>query len=178
MKKLLVVVDFQNDFVSGALGFEGADKLDKGIASKIRKYGKGNVIFTRDTHYDDYLQTREGKNLPVTHCIKDSTGYQIYGETAAALKEANAIGFDKTSFGLKIDEHIRSMLPPSVDEIEIVGLVSNICVISNAVIFQTEYPSANIIVDASLTDSFDKELHYKTLDILQGLQVNVINRDL
>mgnify|MGYP001087793069 FL=1 len=176
MKKILVVVDYQNDFVNGALGFEGAEKLDEGIAKKIREYGENNVFFTRDTHAEDYLQTREGRNLPVKHCVKDSNGWEVYGKTKVALDEVGAVGFDKESFGLSITHEIANKLPKSVDEVELVGLVSNICVLSNAVIFQTYYPSATIIVDASLTASFDPSLNQKTLDVMEGLQVKVINR--
>ncbi|HIT85592.1 MAG TPA: cysteine hydrolase [Candidatus Ornithomonoglobus intestinigallinarum] len=176
MKRLLVVVDYQNDFVDGALGFDGAELLDEKIAARVREYGRGNVIFTRDTHFDDYLNTREGKLLPVPHCIKGTHGHDIYGKTKAALEEIGAHGFDKTSFGLKIDDSVRKYLPGDVDEIELAGLVSNICVLSNAVVFQTEYPQARITVDASLTGGADRELTEKALDVLEGIQVRVSNR--
>ena len=176
MTGLLIVVDYQNDFVDGALGFEGADLLDKKIAARIREYGSGNVIFTRDTHSVDYLDTREGKHLPIPHCIKGTHGHEVYGETKKALEEVGAAGFDKEAFGLRLNDEIRKSLPASPDTIEIAGLVSNICVLSNAVIFQTEYPQAQIVVDAELTASFDGALNEKTLDVLEGLQVNVLNR--
>ncbi len=176
MKKILVVVDYQKDFVDGSLGFDGAELLDRPIAERVREYGKGRVFFTRDTHAADYLSTREGKNLPVAHCIKDSDGWQIFGQTAAALDEVDAIALDKASFGLNAAKEGQDKLPDEVDEVELVGLVSNICVISNAVIFQTLYPNARITVDARLTDSFDRQLHEKCLDVMKGLQVNVINR--
>ena len=82
MNRYLFVIDYQNDFVDGALGFPGAEKLDEKIAAKVRAYGKGNVLFTRDTHFENYMDTREGKNLPVKHCIKGSFGWEVYGETA------------------------------------------------------------------------------------------------
>ena len=176
MKKILVVIDYQNDFVDGALGFDGAEKLDEPIAEKIRSYGKGNVFYTLDTHYDNYLETREGKNLPVVHCIKNTPGWDVYGKTKQALNDVSAVGFCKDSFGLYITDDVNDKLPESVNEIEFVGLVSNICVISNAVVFQTRYPEAKIIVDAALTDSFDKKLNESVLDVLEGLQVKVINR--
>lgn len=176
MKKILVVIDYQNDFVSGTLGFSGAELLDRPIAEKIRTYGKGNVFYTLDTHGEDYLRTREGKNLPVVHCVKNTPGWEVFGETRQALTEVDAIGFCKTSFGLDITEEVSAKLPERVDEIELVGLVSNICVISNAVVLQTKYPQATITVDAALTKSFDEKLHNSALDVLQGLQVNVIHR--
>ena len=177
MNRYLFVIDYQNDFVDGALGFPGAEKLDEKIAAKVRAYGKGKVLFTRDTHFENYLQTREGKNLPVEHCIKGSFGWQVYGETAKALAEVAAPGIDKLVFGMDItDPATAAVLPETAEEIELVGLVSNICVVSNAVVLQSKYPEATITVDSSFTDSFDKALHEKVLDVLEGFQVKVINR--
>ena len=175
--KYLFVIDYQKDFVDGALGFPGAEKLDEAIAAKVRSYGKGHVLFTRDTHFENYLSTREGKNLPVVHCIKGSDGWQVYGETAKALAEVEAPGIDKLVFGMDVtDPATAAVLPEHADEIELVGLVSNICVVSNAVVLQSKYPEATIIVDAQCTDSFDKDLNNKVLDVLAGFQVKVINR--
>ena len=177
MERYLFVIDYQNDFVDGALGFPGAEKLDGPIAAKIRQYGPGRVLFTRDTHFDNYLQTREGRNLPVPHCIKESHGWQVYGETAKALDEVGAKAIDKLVFGMDVtDPATAAVLPETADEIELVGLVSNICVVSNAVVLQSKYPEATITVDAGCTDSFDKTLHAKVLDVLEGFQVKVINR--
>lgn len=177
MHRYLFVIDYQNDFVDGALGFPGAEKLDAPIAAKIRSYGKGRVLFTRDTHFENYLETREGRNLPVVHCIKGTSGWEVYGETAKALAEVEAPAIDKLVFGMDItDPATAAVLPEKADEIELVGLVSNICVVSNAVVLQSKYPEATIIVDASCTDSFDKSLHEKVLDVLEGFQVKVVNR--
>ena len=177
MEKYLFVIDYQKDFVDGALGFPGAEKLDEKIAAKVRAYGKGNVLFTRDTHFENYLDTREGKNLPVVHCVKGTPGWQVYGETAKALEEVEAKAIDKLVFGMDVtDPATAAVLPEAADEIELVGLVSNICVVSNAVVLQSKYPEATILVDASCTDSFDKTLHAKVLDVLEGFQVKVINR--
>ena len=177
MERYLFVIDYQNDFVDGALGFPGAEKLDSPIAAKIRAYGPGRVLFTRDTHFENYMDTREGKNLPVPHCIKGSHGWQVYGETAKALEEVGAKSIDKLVFGMDVtDAATAAVLPENADEIELVGLVSNICVVSNAVVLQSKYPEATIIVDAACTDSFDKALHEKVLDVLAGFQVKVINR--
>ena len=177
MERYLFVIDYQNDFVSGALGFPGAEKLDAPIAAKIRSYGKGHVLYTRDTHFENYLSTREGRNLPVKHCVKGSHGWQIYGQTAAALEEVEAKAIDKLVFGMDVtDPAIAAVLPEQAGQIELVGLVSNICVVSNACVLQSRYPEATIQVDAACTDSFDKALHEKVLDVLEGLQVRVINR--
>lgn len=177
MERYLFVIDYQNDFVDGALGFAGAEKLDGAIAAKIRQYGPGRVLFTRDTHFENYLQTREGRNLPVVHCVKGTHGWQVYGETAKALEEVGAKGIDKLVFGMDVTESATAaVLPAHADEIELVGLVSNICVVSNAVVLQSKYPEATIIVDAACTDSFDKSLHEKVLDVLAGFQVKVTGR--
>ena len=177
MERYLFVIDYQKDFVDGALGFPGAETLDEKIAAKVRAYGKGRVFFTRDTHFENYLETREGKNLPVVHCIKGTEGWQVYGETARALAEVEAPGIDKLVFGMDVtDPATAAVLPETADEIELVGLVSNICVVSNAVVLQSKYPEATIIVDAACTDSFDKSLHEKVLDVLSGFQVKVLGR--
>ena len=177
MNRYLFVIDYQNDFVDGALGFPGAELLDEKIAAKVRAYGKDHVLFTRDTHFENYLATREGKNLPVEHCIKGSHGWQVYGETAKALEEVGAKAIDKLVFGMDVsDPAVAAVLPEAADEIELVGLVSNICVVSNAVVLQSKYPEATMIVDAACTDSFDKGLHEKVLDVLAGFQVKVIIR--
>ncbi len=177
MERYLFVIDYQKDFVDGALGFPGAETLDAGIAAKVREYGPGHVLFTRDTHFENYLDTREGKLLPVKHCIKGSVGWELYGETALACAEVGAPAIDKLVFGMDVtDPATAAVLPAHADEIELVGLVSNICVVSNACVLQAKYPEARIIVDAALTDSFDKDLHQKVLDVLGGFQVLVKNR--
>ena len=177
MNRYLFVIDYQNDFVDGALGFPGAEALDPGIAAKVRAYGEGHVLFTRDTHFDNYLSTREGRLLPVTHCIRGTRGWELYGETAVAVAEVKAPAIDKLVFGMDVtDPATAAVLPEAADEIELVGLVSNICVVSNAVVLQSKYPEATMIVDAACTDSFDKGLHEKVLDVLAGFQVKIINR--
>ena len=177
MARYLFVIDYQNDFVDGALGFPGAEKLDAKIAAKVREYGEGHVLFTRDTHFENYLETREGKNLPVKHCVKGTFGWECYGETARALAEVKAKAIDKLAFGMDIsDPATAAVLPEQAGEIELVGLVSNICVVSNAVVLQSKYPEATILVDAACTDSFDKALDEKVLDGVTGFQAKVINR--
>ena len=177
MKRYLFVIDYQNDFVDGALGFSGAEKLDEGIAAKVRAYGEGHVLFTRDTHFENYLDTREGKLLHVVHCLEGTPGWELYGETAKACNEVKASAIDKLVFGMDVtDPATAAVLPAQADEIELVGLVSNICVVSNACVLQAKYPEARIIVDASLTASMDPVTHAKVMDVLEGFQVKVINR--
>ena len=174
--KILVVVDMQNDFIDGALGTPEAVKIVPYVKELIQNFD-GKVLFTRDTHFENYLDTREGRNLPVKHCVKGSFGWEVYGETAKALEEVEAKAIDKLVFGMDVtDPATAAVLPEVADEIELVGLVSNICVVSNAVVLQSKYPEATIIVDASCTDSFDKALHEKVLDVLAGFQVKVTGR--
>ncbi len=171
--KLLIVVDYQNDFVDGSLGFPGAELLDEKIAEKIELYHENGdkVIFTMDTHSKDYLGTQEGKNLPVEHCIKGTDGHKLYGKTALAFREGDMI-FEKPTFpSLELANYLKDK---PFDNVEIVGLVSNICVISNAIMVKSALPEAIITVDAACTDSFDKEMNKKCLDVMQGLQIKVI----
>ena len=180
MKKLLVVIDYQKDFVDGALGFEKAVHLEEGIYNKINKYlNDGNkVLFTYDTHEENYLDTREGRNLPVVHCIKGTEGHRLFGKLDEFERNSNVISYEKYGFGLSPEDMIKisKEVGFDFDEIEIIGVVTNICVISNFVMFQSQYRNANIIVDASLCASFDEGLHNKTLDVIEGLQGKVINK--
>lgn len=180
MKKLLVVIDYQKDFVDGALGFEKAITLEEGIYNKVNEYLKdGNkVLFTYDTHEKNYLESREGKNLPIVHCIKGTEGHNLYGRLKEFIGNKNTIHINKYGFGISPEDMIKisKEIGEDIDEIEIVGVVTNICVISNFVIFQSQYRNANMIVDASLCSSFDEGLHNKTLDVIEGLQGRVINR--
>lgn len=180
MKKLLVVIDYQNDFVDGTLGFEKAKTLEWPIYDKVTKYLQegDKVIFTYDTHYEEYLKTREGKNLPVLHCIKDTNGHKLYGKIKDFSRSENTMHYEKKGFGISPEDMLKiaNEIGADIKEIEIVGVVTNICVISNVVLFQSQYRNADIIVDASLCASFDDKLHEKVLDVMEGLQVEVINR--
>ncbi|MDO5718572.1 MAG: isochorismatase family cysteine hydrolase [Tissierellia bacterium] len=171
MKKLLVVVDFQNDFVKGSLGFDGADKLDSIIVQKIRDYDGFDIVCTLDTHYENYLETNEGRNLPIEHCIKGCEGWEIYGKTGELLKEAKK--FEKTTFGsLELADYVKEN---KYDEIEFVGLVTNICIISNAVIAKAASPESKIIIDADAVGSYDEEMAKKAIDIMKNLHMTILN---
>lgn len=185
MKRLLVVVDYQNDFVDGSLGFPGAEKLAKPIADKIAAYREAGdeVVFTLDTHRRDYLQTQEGRNLPVEHCIEGTPGHDLYGAVADAARPSDAVFYKPTFGSAEFFERCRqsqraadSMGLQPFSSIEIVGLVSNICVISNAVLAKTACPEVPVIVDAACTASHDADLHEKVFDVMEGLQIQVINR--
>lgn len=175
MKKLLIVVDYQKDFVDGSLGFEGAEELDEPICKKIESYRAegGDVAFTFDTHDETYDKIQEGKLLPIPHCFKNTEGWKLYGRTATMIKAEDKC-FIKHSFGsAELFEYLKGSM---YEKIELVGLVSNICVLSNAVLAKTALPETEIIVDASCTSGADKSLSEKSLDVMEGLQIKVINR--
>ncbi len=170
MKKLLIIVDYQNDFVDGSLGFDGAEKLESGIVKKIAEYENDEVIYTLDTHAENYMDTFEGKNLPIFHCIKGTDGHALYGQLKELLKGKKH--FEKNTFpSLEMGKYLEGK---DYDIIELCGLVSNICVISNAVIAKAACPEAEIIIDSKLTASFDPDLHQKALDVMKGLQITIL----
>lgn len=172
MKKCLIVVDYQNDFVTGSLGFKKAEQLDDRIAEKIEKYRSENweIVFTFDTHEENYLNTNEGRNLPVAHCIKGTDGHKLYGKTANMLKQSDKC-FYKPSFGSsELFEYLKA---EKFDIVELCGVVTNICVISNAVLAKTALPEAEVSVDSLCVASNDDSLNKSALDVMQSLQINV-----
>lgn len=174
MKRLLLVIDYQNDFVNGALGFSGAEKLEDAIVRKIDAAiaAGDDVVFTLDTHEEDYLTTQEGKNLPVAHCLRGTPGRELYGRVADRAQ--GCLCLEKETFGSSALFHYLEDHP--YEEIELCGLVSSICVISNAVIAKTAQPQAAILIDAACTAAPDAAMNEKTLDVLENLQVRVTNR--
>lgn len=173
MKKLLIVVDMQNDFVTGSLGSKQAEAIVPNVQKKIEEYvASGNkIIFTRDTHFDNYLETQEGKLLPVVHCVKGTSGHEII----ESLSTEGCDVFDKTSFGslelaMKIAEN-----EDSFDEIELCGLCSDICVVSNALILKARFPETKVKVDATCCAGVSDESHRAALLTMKTCQVNVIN---
>lgn len=174
MKKLLIVVDYQNDFVCGSLGFPKARELDAAIAEKISEYRRrgDEIAFTFDTHSEDYLDTQEGKKLPVPHCIKNTAGWELYGAAAAMLEETDK-RFYKPAFGsAELFEYLKG---GSYESVELVGLVSNICVLSNAVLAKAALPEVPLIVDAACTAAGDEKLNEAALCVMAGLQIEVLN---
>ena len=174
MKKALIIVDYQTDFVTGSLGFPGAADLEEKICRKIeaaRAEGR-DCIFTFDTHEDDYLSTPEGKGLPVPHCLRGTEGWCLYGKVGGLLPQG--MGFEKSQFGSA--ELARYLAEQKYDEVEFIGVVTNVCVLSNAVLAKAALPGGKISVDASCCASNDPELGEKALDIMAGLQVEITGR--
>ncbi len=178
MKKLLVVIDYQNDFVSGTLGFKKAETLEEGIYNKVKNYldNGDNVVFTYDTHHENYLETREGKSLPVSHCYINTEGHKLYGKLNEFVGTENTFHYNKEAFGIAPKDMIKLSedIGIDIDEIELVGVVTNMCVISNVVTFQSQYVNANLTVDGNLCASFDDNLHDKALDVIEALSVKVL----
>lgn len=171
-KKALVVVDYQKDFVYGALGFSGAENIYEVIESKIKERIAKNedVIFTFDTHTEDYLDTREGKQIPVLHCIKETEGHQLYGNLSSYLETAKRT-YEKDVFGsIELAKYIAKS---DYEEIEFCGLISNVCVLSNIILVQTLNKEVNIVVDLSATLSNDKTVNQTLKVYLEALGVTV-----
>lgn len=173
MKKCLIVIDYQIDFVTGSLGFEKAVTLDDKIADKIETYRKNGdeIIFTFDTHYENYSNTQEGRNLPVVHCIEGTDGHKLYGKTATMKKPEDKC-FNKPTFGsAELFDYLRKN---DYESIELCGVVSNICVISNAVLAKTAQPETKIIVDTSCIASNDDNLNNSAIDVMKSIQIKVM----
>ena len=164
--KTLIVIDMQNDFVTGSLGTKEAQAIVPNVKKKIQEYvNRGDqIIFTRDTHYSNYLETQEGKMLPVEHCIYDTEGWEIVDE----LEVMNCIYVNKTSFGWD------GWLKLNYEEIELIGVCTDICVISNALILKAQFPEVKITVDASCCAGVTPELHEAALKVMRSCQINVI----
>lgn len=167
--KILCVIDMQNDFIDGALGSKEAEAIVENVKAKIELYRKNGdtVIFTRDTHSEDYMNTQEGKNLPVPHCIKGSKGWEI----SEKLDTASDKIIDKPTFGsFELAEYISTLA--DVDEIELIGLCTDICVISNAMILKARFTETPIKVDSSCCAGVTPESHANALGAMKMCQIN------
>ena len=167
--KTLIVIDMQNDFIDGALGTPEAQAIVPNVKKKIEEYDvrEDAIVFTRDTHFKNYLETSEGKNLPVKHCIAGTHGWEI----AEGLEVPYGRYINKPTFGClgwKVFDFYAE------DEIEIVGLCTNICVVSNALILKAMFPDVKITVDASCCAGTTPESHKEALQVMKSCQINVI----
>lgn len=176
--KILIVVDMQNDFITGALANPAAEKIITKIKNYISNWD-GYLIFTRDTHYSDYLDTMEGKNLPIPHCIEGSKGWEIHDELEdAAYNASNICGFcwvNKPTFGyvkgIKKDIDLITGYPTSI---EICGTCTDICVISNVLGLKEAYPECKIIVHEDMCAGLTPEKHNAAIEVMKSCQVNII----
>ena len=178
--KTLIVVDMQNDFIDGALGTKEAQAIVPKVIEKVNSYDPSRVIFTRDTHYGNYMNTQEGKKLPVPHCISGTHGWEVINE----LKNTDAYQFennwhikniiDKHSFGYHEWAESLILRRMFITEIELVGVCTDICVVSNALILKALFPELPITVDASCCAGVTPESHKAALETMKMCQINVI----
>lgn len=167
--KFLIVVDMQNDFISGSLGSDLALSIVPAVVEKVKNYD-GKVIFTRDTHGENYLKTQEGKRLPFEHCIKGTNGHEICDQ----LKGYATTVVDKTTFGsLNLPEVIKKERS-KVEEIELCGLCTDICVISNAMILKAAFPETRIVVLKDCCAGVTFESHLTALNAMKSVQIDVV----
>lgn len=168
MENILIVVDVQNDFVTGSLGSYEANEIIPNIVKKIKEYSPENIWYTQDTHYTNYNTTQEGKLLPVQHCIFPTWGWYIDSRVVKEL--INAHGVRKNTFGYLNWKQCFS----DAETITIIGLCTDICVVSNALILKALYPETRIIVDASCCAGTKIENHYSALDVMESCQIEVL----
>lgn len=179
MSKTLIVIDMQNDFIDGSLGTKEAQSIVPNVAKKIKEYkDRGDKIYvTQDTHYEDYLDTYEGKHLPVEHCIANTDGWQLNDEVYNALKNTNATYILKHTFGSielvnKIKEYIsENNIDTKQHSIELIGLCLDVCVISNAVLIKAAFPESNVSINLDCTAAVTPETFNATKIVMKSLQI-------
>lgn len=167
--RYLIVVDMQVDFITGSLGSKEAKAIVPAVVNKVENFA-GRVIFTRDTHFDNYLQTQEGTKLPVVHCIKDTAGWQICDELKPYVKTV----VDKETFASMDLPRIIKDFGENIEKIELCGLCTDICVISNAMILKAAFPETPVEVDADCSAGVNKERHNTALDAMRAVQIEIL----
>lgn len=173
MKKILIVVDMQKDFVDGALGTKEAVAIIDNVTDKINAY-HGDIIVTYDTHMQNYMDTQEGKNLPVPHCIKGTDGWELNEKVMEALRKKPYKAMEKPTFGsTELPEYIRANYNPDEIEVELIGLCTDICVVSNALLIKANFPETKISVDASCCAGVTPESHKAALTTMKMCQISI-----
>ena len=174
MKKFLVVVDMQKDFVDGSLGTIEAQGIVRNVCEKIKGF-EGEIIVTFDTHDENYLDTAEGKKLPVKHCIKGTKGFELDEDVKSALEGKDYTSVEKPTFGsVKLPEIIREKAQGEDFTVELIGLCTDICVVSNALLIKANFPEAEVFVDSSCCAGVTVESHNAALETMKSCQINVI----
>ena len=172
MRKILIVIDMQNDFIDGALGTPEAAAIVENVKAKIRSYPAADILATKDTHETHYLQTQEGKNLPVEHCIRGSKGWEIREDIAEFLDGVKI--YEKPTFGsVAMALDVAEISQDEEIEVEMVGLCTDICVVSNALLLKAMMPEVKISVDASCCAGVTPESHEAALETMKMCQVAV-----
>ena len=173
MRKILVVVDMQNDFIDGALGTPEAVAIVENVKARIREYDKADVFVTMDTHFPEYLQTQEGRNLPVEHCIRGTDGWKIRSDIAELLTDAHV--YEKPTFGsVALAKDIAEIAAKEEIEIELLGLCTDICVVSNALLLKANMPEVKITVDHTCCAGVTPESHEAALMTMQMCQIGIV----
>ncbi|MBR3870078.1 MAG: cysteine hydrolase [Clostridia bacterium] len=173
MKKVLVVVDMQNDFVDGSLGSTYAKAIVDNVVNKIENFD-GDIIATYDTHYENYMQTSEGKQLPVPHCIKGTEGWELNEKVKNALERKGYTPIEKITFGsIDLPDTVKSLVGDEDFSIELIGLCTDICVVSNALLLKASFPEVDILVDSSCCAGVSQVTHYAAIDTMRCCQIKV-----
>ena len=173
MKHFLVVVDMQKDFIDGSLGTKAAVGIVPAASDKIRGF-VGEIFVTLDTHFDNYMDTSEGKKLPVAHCIKGSEGWKLYPEIEDSLKGKKYTVVEKNTFGsVELPELIRKSAGDEVFDIELIGLCTDICVVSNALLIKANFPECSITVNQKCCAGVTPELHKAALATMKSCQIDI-----
>lgn len=170
-KRVLAVIDMQNDFIDGALGTKEAEAIVGKVAAQIRDFD-GEVVYTRDTHYENYLSTQEGIKLPVKHCIHETEGWRIREELRKLQGDDTKI-FDKTTFGsVELAQYLKKM--EDLQSVTLVGLCTDICVISNALVIKAFLPEVTIQVNADCCAGVTPKSHRNALEAMKMCQVEIV----
>ena len=175
MKKFLILVDIQKDFVDGSLGTAEAQAMIPAVVEKIRRH-EGKIFVTLDTHGEDYLETSEGRHLPVVHCVRNTEGWRLNGEIEKALVGRDVITVEKPTFGsVALPELLTEAAAGDDFETELIGLCTDICVVSNALLLKASFPEKTIKVDAACCAGVTPETHNAALSVMRCCQIEVEN---
>lgn len=174
MSTVLIVVDYQNDFISGVLGHKDCLDIKNNICNIIKEHleKKNPVVFTKDTHFDDYLETAEGKHIKIAHCIKGTEGHNLHKDIIPLSSESGCTVIEKNQFGLNNFDCFKNF--GDIKEFIVVGVATNICVLSNVILLLNAYKDSKITVVENCCASYDKDLHVSSLKVMKALGVNVI----
>ncbi len=173
MRKILCVIDMQNDFITGTLGTKEAEGILENVRGKMATYDKKDIVATQDTHNTNYLNTQEGINLPIEHCIKGSEGWAIHSALQPFLLAEQI--FEKNTFGSEqLADFLKAEYEKEAFVLEMLGLCTDICVVSNALLCKAKIPELKIVVDGACCAGVTPESHEKALDIMRMCQINIV----